>query len=256
MIQPKIRVEHLTIRKRLKAREPPVEVLQDVSCDIAAAEILTVIGPSGSGKSTFLRALNRLDEPTRGDVLLDGHSVRTIPPPELRRRVSLVFQIPTLFPGTVAANLWYGPRLRGIRANTGDEVAVRLLAQVELTPAFLSRDVTTLSVGQQQRVGLARALANAPEVVLLDEVTAPLDLANVLAVEALIHALNQTLGLTIVWVTHNLDQAKRLGHRTLLLVDGRSVEVGETQALFQAPHDPLTQRFLAGELLAKEGSHV
>jgi UDP-glucose/iron transport system ATP-binding protein len=171
-----------------------------------------LLGPSGSGKSTLLRLLNRLADPDEGVVRFHGTDVRELDPLELRRRVGLVPQLPAPVAGTVADNVRFGPRLEG--RDVDPEPPVRLAG---LDGSFLDRDAGRLSVGEQQRVMLARALALEPEVLLLDEPTASLDADATAAVE---HALRGLRNVSYVLVTHNADQADRLTERTIRLEDG------------------------------------
>ncbi|MDQ0512463.1 ABC transporter ATP-binding protein [Ancylobacter amanitiformis] len=202
-----------------------------VTVAIRQGEILAIVGPSGAGKSSFIRLLNRLDEPTGGTVLFKRQDYRQIDPRVLRQRVGMVLQTPFLFPGTVAANLAFGPAQRG-RTLPADEIAA-LLAKVEL-PGYEPRDVSTLSGGEAQRVSLARSLANQPEVLLLDEPTSALDEENVRGIEQLIMTINRTSGTTCVIVTHNREQALRIAPRTLYLDAGRLVAVGNTREVLDA----------------------
>jgi putative ABC transport system ATP-binding protein len=180
-------------------------IVSDVSFDVKAADLLGIVGASGSGKSSLLRLLNRLDEPTRGTVYLNGQDYRQLPPRELRRRVGMVTQRPYLFPGDVASNLRFGPAQRG--EVVPDEVIARLLDQVGLS-GFARQEASVLSGGEQQRVSLARTLANRPEVLLLDEPTSALDEESKLGIEDLIKSLVRDHGLTCVMVTHDRDQAQ------------------------------------------------
>src|SRR5437763_2540784 len=158
-------------------------LVRDISVQVQPGEVLAVVGPSGAGKSSFLRLLNRLDEPTGGTVLLNGLDYRTLPPRELRRRVGMVMQMAYLFPGTVTANIGFGPRQRG-EILTGDDIAA-LLERVGL-PGYQDRDVSTLSGGEAQRVSMARTLANAPDALLLDEPTSALDEHSARGIEELV----------------------------------------------------------------------
>jgi len=198
-------------------------ILSDISFDVSARELLGIVGPSGSGKSSLLRLLNRLDEPTSGTVYLDGLDYQQLPPRELRRRVGMVTQRPYLFPGDVASNLRFGPAQRGESVSDAD--ITRLLEQVGL-PGFAAQEVSVLSGGEQQRVSLARTLANRPEVLLLDEPTSALDEESKLGIEELIGSLVHEHGLTCVMVTHDRDQARRLCQRVVLLEAGRLVQSG------------------------------
>jgi UDP-glucose/iron transport system ATP-binding protein len=172
-----------------------------------------LVGPSGSGKSTLLRLLNRLAEPDEGVVRFHGTDVRELDPLELRRRVGLVPQLPAPVPGSVCENVCFGPRLHG--AEVDPEGPVRLAG---LDSSFLDRDASRLSVGEQQRVMLARALALEPEVLLLDEPTASLDATATAAVEDALRNLNEV---SLVLVTHDRGQAERLAERTVELEGGR-----------------------------------
>jgi len=198
-------------------------ILSDISLDVSARELLGIVGPSGSGKSSLLRLLNRLDEPTSGTVYLDGLDYRQLHPRELRRRVGMVTQRPYLFPGDVASNLRFGPAQRGESVSDAD--ITRLLEQVGL-PGFAAQEVSVLSGGEQQRVSLARTLANHPEVLLLDEPTSALDEESKLGIEELIGSLVHEHGLTCVLVTHDRDQARRRCQRVVLLEAGRLVQSG------------------------------
>jgi putative ABC transport system ATP-binding protein len=172
-----------------------------------------LLGPSGSGKSTLLRLLNRLADPDAGSVRLQGTDVRELDPLELRRRVALVPQLPSPVPGSVADNVRFGPALRGGHVDVGEKLAL-----AGLGPDFAGRDAERLSVGEQQRVMLARALALEPEVVLLDEPTASLDEG---ARERVEEALVGLSGQSLVLVTHDAAQAERLAGRIVRLEDGR-----------------------------------
>ncbi len=206
-------------------------IVQDIDLDVISGEVLMILGPSGSGKTSLLRLINRLDEPTRGTVFLDGQDYRTIPPLELRRRVGMMMQQAFLFPGTVADNIRFGPRQRGIELP--DETIHRLLERVGLA-GFAQRDVERLSGGEAQRVALARVLANEPEVLLLDEPTSALDQEAKEAVEDLIQDVIREEHLTCLWVTHDLHQAARMGDRVALLERGRLVRITTPQEVLHA----------------------
>jgi putative ABC transport system ATP-binding protein len=200
-------------------------ILSNISFGVIPGELLGIVGASGSGKSSLLRLLNRLDEPTSGTVFLDGQDYRQIAPRDLRRRVGMVTQRPYLFPGDVASNLRFGPAQRGESVSDG-EIA-RLLERVGL-PGFASHDVSVLSGGEQQRVSLARTLANQPEVLLLDEPTSALDEESKMGIERLIASQVSEHGLTCVMVTHDREQARRMCHRVIVLNEGRLTRAGST----------------------------
>jgi putative ABC transport system ATP-binding protein len=201
-------------------------LLDGISVMIQTGEVLAVVGPSGAGKSSFLRLLNRLDEPTGGAVLIKGDDYRKMPPRDLRRRVGMVMQTAYLFPGTVAANIAFGPRQRGEIATAGQIAA--LLDRVGL-PGYQDRDVANLSGGEAQRVSVARTLANAPEVLLLDEPTSALDEASARGIEELLLGIVQERRMTCVIVTHNRPQAARIADRAMVLEAGRLVMIGPAE---------------------------
>jgi putative ABC transport system ATP-binding protein len=198
-------------------------LVEGVSFRVAREEVFVVFGPSGAGKSSLLRLLNRLDEPTRGTVYLDGADYRTLPPRSVRRRVGLVPQQPALVEGTVAENVAWGPRLRG--APVDDDRLHDLLSRLGLD-GLAGRDAGDLSGGEAQRVAIARTLFNDPEVVLLDEPASSLDASAARRVEALLEEVMDALALTAVLVTHDADRARRLGSRGLRLEGGRVVRTG------------------------------
>ncbi len=211
--------------ERLGRRVGEVWIVSEITLDVQRGELLGLVGASGSGKSSFLRLLNRLDEPTSGIVFLEGEDYRRIPPRQLRRRVGMVTQRPFLFPGDIASNLRFGPAQRS--QTLPDSKIASLLEQVGL-PGFASRNVANLSGGEQQRVSLARALANLPEVLLLDEPTSALDEQAKAGVEELIRNLVGESSLTSVLVTHDRDQARRLCDRVAIIEAGHLIELGTT----------------------------
>jgi putative ABC transport system ATP-binding protein len=206
-------------------------LINNVSLQVQPGEVLAVIGRSGAGKSSFLRLLNRLDEPTGGTVLLNGEDYRGIAPRALRRRVGMVMQMAYLFPGTVAANIAFGPRHHG-ESFASDQIAA-LLGRVGL-PGYEDRDVSTLSGGEAQRVSVARSLANAPEALLLDEPTSSLDDASARGIEELVLDIIEERRLTCVIVTHNRSQAVRMAASTMVLDAGRLIATGPTQEMLHA----------------------
>jgi ABC-type methionine transport system ATPase subunit len=219
------------------------EILRGVTFAVQAGEVFSVVGPSGAGKSTLLRTINRLLEPTAGNIFLDGAPIEEIDPLELRRRIGMVFQLPALFGDTVEDTVLYGVRLTGKRADVE-----HLLGLAGLAPSLASRNPQSLSVGQQQRVSIARALALEPEVLLMDEPTSALDQAARQRIEDLIGQLNKELGLTTVVVSHALDQVERLADRVVLLVDGRSEGEWSKEEFFGEGVGEKARRFVEGEL--------
>jgi ABC-type methionine transport system ATPase subunit len=219
------------------------EILRGVTFAVQAGEVFSVVGPSGAGKSTLLRTINRLVESTTGNIFLDGAPIEEIDPLELRRRIGMVFQLPALFGDTVEDSVLYGVRLAGKCADVE-----RLLGLAGLAPSLARRNPQSLSVGQQQRVSIARALALEPEVLLMDEPTSALDQVARQRIEDLIGQLNKELGLTIVVVSHALDQVERIADRVVLLIDGGSEGEWSKEEFFGKGVGEKARRFVEGEL--------
>ena len=211
---------------------------------IQRGEILALVGPSGAGKSTLLRLLNFLEPASRGTVQFDGQ----LATPDLalvqRRRVTTVFQRPLLLQRSVRANLRYGPGLRGQKLP--QSVEDEWLERLGLTP-LADQSAPKLSAGEAQRVALARALVTQPDVLLLDEPTANLDPSNVRIIESIIQEENRRSGMTVVLVTHNIFQARRIAHRTALLWAGELIEVAATEQFFNEPAREETAAFVRGD---------
>ena len=224
-------LEAVQLTRVVDAADGPKPLVRDINFRLSRGLMMGIVGPSGAGKSTLLRLLNRLDEPTGGQVLLQGENIRAIDPRELRRRVGMVMQRPYLFPGTVATNVAYGPAQMGAPLS-GSQIADRL-RQVGIS-GYADRDVSNLSGGEAQRVSIARALANEPEVLLLDEPTSALDPEAKLAVEALLALLVRERHATCVWVTHDREQARRVADLVLKVDAGESVALGATQDVLDA----------------------
>ena len=223
-------------------------VLQVENLKIERGEVFALVGPSGAGKSTLLRLLNFLEPPTRGRIrFLDVEFSASQPMPlPHRRRVTTVFQRPILLNRSVQANVSYGLGLRG-RRNSSAEIE-KALEQVGLQHLIRQR-ARTLSGGEAQRVALARAIVLQPDVLLLDEPTANLDPYNVGLIEEIVTNLNREQGTTLVLVTHNVFQARRLAQRVALMLEGRLIEVADVEKFFQAPDDPRTRAFVRGEIV-------
>ncbi|HIH69737.1 MAG TPA: phosphate ABC transporter ATP-binding protein [Methermicoccus shengliensis] len=204
-------IQMLNVRKSFGGKE----VLKGVSLSVKRGCVMAITGPSGSGKSTLLRCINRLTELDEGDILVDGISIRDYNPVQLRRKVGMVFQFPVMLEGSVRDNIAYGLRL------LGREEGVERLAREVGVEDLLDNDATRLSGGEQQRVAIARALALKPKTMLFDEPTASLDNENVIKIESLVMKLVKSKGLTVLWVTHDFEQAKRLGHRIAVMRNGR-----------------------------------
>jgi tungstate transport system ATP-binding protein len=224
-------------------------VLRVEHLEIYAGEILALVGPSGAGKSTLLRHLNFLEHPTAGSLKFNNFTVNgTSPPLKDRRQVVTVFQRPVLFNQSVTANVAYGLNIRGQRGKSVEQAVTAVLSQVGLED-LAKTSARTLSGGEAQRVALARALVVKPAVLLMDEPTANLDPYNVKLIERIITTENREQGTTIVLVTHNIFQAKRLAHRTGFLLDGGLVEIADTATFFNHPTDARTAAFVEGEMV-------
>jgi ABC-type methionine transport system ATPase subunit len=210
-------------------------VLRDVTARIPVGAS-SVVGPSGSGKSTLLRLLNRLADPDAGRVVYEGMDVGELDPLPLRREVSLVPQLPALVDGTVHDNVAYGPRLAGHSFD-----ARSCLELAGLDASFGHRDASKLSVGEQQRVMLARALALEPRVLLLDEPTSALDRAARDAVEGTLWRLRERTAISIVLVTHDVEQARRLAEYVVRIDAGRVSAQGPIDDVLDQPEIALTE---------------
>lgn len=229
--------------------------LRDVSLDVAANDLLTIMGPTGSGKTTLLRAFNRLNDMVQGSrmtgrVILDGRDIYGpgADPAEVRRTIGMVFALPVPLPLSVYDNVAYGPRLHGLTGRAGlDEVVERSLRDAILWDEVKDRlgdSAMRLSGGQQQRLSIARVLAVEPEVILLDEPTSGLDPISTLRIEELLKQLRETY--TIVLVTHNPQQAARVGDRVAFFYLGELVEFGPSQKVFTRPSDRRTEDYISG----------
>ena len=231
------------------------QALQSISLAVPPRSVTALIGPSGCGKSTFLRSINRLNDlipgiKHEGDLSLDGRSVydKSLDIVALRQRVGMVFQRWNPFPKSIYENVSYGPRINGLAAGAGlDEIVERSLRRAAIWDAVKDRlrsSALGLSGGQQQRVCIARALANQPEVLLLDEPASALDPGSTQRIEELLYELKREL--TIVIVTHNLQQAARASDFTAFFFTGQLVEFGQTEQLFTSPREERTDAYITG----------
>jgi phosphate transport system ATP-binding protein len=245
---------------KLRARSLSVwygahEAVSSVSLDVHARRVLAIIGPSGCGKSTFLRALNRMNDMTEGvrttgEVLLDGHDIygSEVDPVIVRRLVGMVFQRSNSFPKSIFENVAFGLRIAGVAdRHTIEPIVERALRQAALWDEVkdrLGESGLRLSIGQQQRLCIARALAVEPNVLLMDEPATGLDPIATAKIEDLVSELRKEL--TIVMVTHNMQQAARVSQQTAFIHQGRLVEVAETTAIFTKPTQRETEDYITG----------
>jgi len=223
-------------------------VLDIESLEVRRGEVLGLVGPSGAGKSTLLRLLNFLEAPSSGEIHFLGQRFANGVEMALdyRRRVTTVFQRPMLLERTVWENVAFGLRLRGVR--DGSASIQNVLEEVGLGQLARQR-ARTLSGGEAQRVALARAMILQPDVLLLDEPTANLDPQNVVMIENIIRRINREHGVTLVLVTHNIFQARRLADRVVFLLEGKIIESAPTEEFFHAPKDARTRAFVEGVMV-------
>ena len=244
-----IRVENANLWYR------SLHALRDIDLEIPAARITAFIGPSGCGKSTLLKCFNRMNDLVEGCRIEGRFCIGEtdiygkIDVNRLRRSVGMVFQKPNPFPMSVYDNVAYGPRSFGVRGREEldriVEDSLRRAAMWEELKDRLHGNALGLSGGQQQRLCIARALAVAPRILLMDEPTSALDPISTAKIEELCRELSKTT--TIVIVTHNMQQAARISHRTGFFLMGRLVEMDDTKKIFSTPTDPRTARYIEGQ---------
>ncbi|RMF36646.1 MAG: phosphate ABC transporter ATP-binding protein [Alphaproteobacteria bacterium] len=264
MLQPdeaETETEAPTAELKMTARDVDVfygtnHAIKSISVDIPDKTVTAFIGPSGCGKTTFLRCLNRMNDTIRncrvtGEIRLDGEDIygRDIDPVQLRARVGMVFQKPNPFPKSIYDNVAYGPRIHGLAGTRAelDEIVERALTRAALWQEVRDRldaPGTGLSGGQQQRLCIARAIATAPEVLLMDEPCSALDLIATAQIEELIDELRESY--SVVIVTHSMQQAARVSQKTAFFHLGVLVEYGETSRMFTNPSDQRTQDYITG----------
>ena len=230
--------------------------IKDVSVEIGDKAVTAFIGPSGCGKSTFLRCINRMNDTidicrVTGDIRVDGADIydKTIDPVQLRARVGMVFQKPNPFPKSIYDNVAYGPRIHGLAANRTEldeivETSLKRAALWDEAKDRLDEPGTGLSGGQQQRLCIARAIATAPEVLLMDEPCSALDPIATALVEELIDDLRTNYAVVIV--THSMQQAARVSQKTAFFHLGSMVEYDDTEVIFHNPADKRTQDYITG----------
>ncbi len=230
------------------------QALKNISFNIERNRITALIGPSGCGKSTFLRSLNRMNDlingcRVTGEILLSGVNVyRELDPIVLRRKVGMVFQQPNPFPKSIYDNVAYGPRLKGITKKADlDEIVETSLRQAAIWDEVkdrLNESALGISGGQQQRLCIARALATRPEVLLMDEATSALDPISTACIEELVLSLKEHY--TVIMVTHNMQQARRIADNTAFFYLGEMVECGATEQVFENPKQERTACYVSG----------
>ena len=234
------------------------QAIRDLNVEILDKTVTAFIGPSGCGKSTFLRCINRMNDTIdsariEGEITIDGENIydRRIDPVQLRAKVGMVFQKPNPFPKSIYDNVAYGPRIHGLSRNKAelDEIVERSLRGAALWNEVkdrLSEPGTGLSVGQQQRLCIARAVATSPEVLLMDEPCSALDPIATSQVEELIEQLRTQF--SVVIVTHSMQQAARVSQKTAFFHLGNLVEYGDTDDIFTKPRDSRTEAYISGRI--------
>ncbi|QPQ34158.1 ABC transporter ATP-binding protein [Lysinibacillus sp. JNUCC-52] len=218
-------------------------ILKSITGSFPKGKVTTLVGPSGAGKTTLLKMCNGLLSPTEGSILIDDQSITTYEPTTLRKHVGIALQAAPMIKGTVFDNLALPLVLQGKKLSQHD--AIQYLLDVGLDASFLSRDSNELSGGQRQKVSIARTLINQSSILLLDEITSALDRQSSQDIEALIVTLNKKYDVTIIWITHNLQQALTIGHYTWVMMDGELIETGES-SLLKAPTNPRVAEFVQG----------
>lgn len=229
------------------------KILNDLELNVPRGQILGIIGPAGGGKTTLMTCLNRTLEliggRSDGQIQLEGDLITAIDPNELRRRVAMVLPLPVGLPMSIYDNVAFAPRLMGITDRRElDETVERCLTQAALWDEVkdrLGQLGTRLSGGQQQRLTLARALSTDPEILCLDEFSIAIDPVTTMRIEAVLVELKKQL--TVIMVTNLLQQARRIADRTVFVLDGRVIEEGPTDALFDDPSDERTRDYVNGK---------
>ena len=219
-------------------------ILKDITGSFPEGKITTLVGPSGAGKTTLLKLCNGLLSANSGEVYIKDRLIETYEPVELRRLVGIALQSAPMVAGSVYKNLSLPLELQG--KSLAKVEAAELLQDVGLEEELMERKVKDLSGGQRQKVSIARTLVNKPEVLLLGEITSSLDRTSLKEIEELIVKINRKYGTTIIWITHNLQQALEIGDFTWVMMDGGVVETGESD-LLNDPSNDKVRRFVRGE---------
>ena len=252
-----IRVENVS--KTYTGKQGTVEAVKDVSLEIGNGEIFGIIGFSGAGKSTLIRLLNGLETVTSGHIYIYGKDITTLKRKELlkeRQKIAMIFQhFNLLWSRTVEDNIAFSLEIAGVPKDKRKAKVAELIDLVGLTGREKSYP-SQLSGGQKQRVGIARALANDPEVLLCDEATSALDPKTTKDILKLLVEINEQLGLTIVLITHEMHVVRQICHRVAVMEEGRVVECGEVIEVFKNPQQPITKQFVGEERVEDEIDEV
>lgn len=240
-------IEVKQLYKTFHTKKQDIEVLKGIDLSVEKGEIYGIVGFSGAGKSTLVRCINRLEEPDSGSVKIGDKEITALGKAQLneqRRKIGMIFQQFNLFDSmTVAQNIAYPLKLTGTSSKEADARVEEMLALVGLTEKKNAYP-GELSGGQKQRVGIARALANQPDVLLSDEATSALDPQTTLSVLDLLKEINKKLGLTIILITHELEVIKYTCHRMAVMEDGKILEKGPVRDIFQNPECATAKNFI------------
>ncbi len=268
---PAERFIHVDVKGLSKTYDGTKKVLEDISFQVSKGEIFVIIGPSGVGKTTLLRLIDQLDIPSAGSLKINSIETTRLTEKErlqVRRKQGMVFQSTLLFDDSVYNNVAYGLKIReeskaNIKPRTrlSKRVEVKIktkdIIREKVTKALkvvgledlIGRHAKTLSGGEIQRIAIARVLAYEPELLLLDELTANLDPSNTAKIEMVVKDVREVYGTTTIVSTHNMFQAKRMADHVAVLFNGRFIEVGDPQTVFEHPKNPMTKAFINGELI-------
>lgn len=231
--------------KEINFHADGVHIIKSISGSIIKGKITTLVGPSGAGKSTLFRLCNGLISPSSGDIFINGEHILSYDPVNLRRKVGYALQDATMISGTVRRNLALPYTLQN-KMMSEDESS-ELMQLVGLEPSFLSKSAKELSGGQRQKLSIARTLVNRPDILLLDEITSSLDRVSKQDIEELIQKINDQYDVTIIWITHNLEQAISIGDYSWVMMNGELKESGKSDFL-KNPANEDVKRFVRGEV--------
>jgi putative ABC transport system ATP-binding protein len=225
-------------------------ILDGIDLEIPAGKLTALIGPSGAGKTSLLRLLSRLDDPASGEIFYENLPITEFPVQQLRREVGFVFQSPVMFPGTVADNLkktleFCTPPM--INRQSAESVISEMMTLAGIDAAFTDRDAAKLSLGQKQRVSIARALMTFPKVLLMDEPTSALDPQTADKLMESIRRLTRERKLTVLMITHRLSEARKMSDLTVFMEAGRIIEAGDTETIFERSENERVREFIRNE---------